>query len=73
MSALTVTGRAKGAKEADGLGIGRRPSLTSLAPTLASDRSRGGGGLPHVAKGVGEEEVREDLVAWLLPEGGLTA
>ncbi|KAI1648816.1 N-terminal C2 in EEIG1 and EHBP1 proteins-domain-containing protein [Daldinia loculata] len=43
----------------------RSGSLTSLAPTLISDRGREGFRRP---KEVDEYEEREDLVAWTLPE-----
>ncbi|KAI8957101.1 N-terminal C2 in EEIG1 and EHBP1 proteins-domain-containing protein [Daldinia sp. FL1419] len=65
-------GHGKPLKE-DGVGIdgssdgvrSRSGSLTSLAPTLGSDRGREGFRRP---KEVDEYEEREDLVAWTLPE-----
>jgi hypothetical protein len=44
----------------------RSGSLTSLAPTLSSERAREHGGLKHVRE-VHEGEIRDDLVAWRLP------
>jgi hypothetical protein len=73
-SALTVTGRKKGARLDDkdsesGIGLSRSGSLGSLSSSLSGgDRTRGEKGHRHATE-VGEHDVRQDLIAWRLPDG----
>lgn len=70
-----MTGRKRGARLDNNkdpeMGMSRSGSLTSLTPTISSDRSREAKSHRRLSE-VGEDEVREDLIAWRLPGGGAT-
>lgn len=81
LSTTTITGRGRvggagaGGKDPESAGLSRSGSLGSLTPTLSSDRSIGRGDTAygkHVQE-VGEDDVRDDLIAWSLRGGGVTA
>lgn len=67
-----MTGRKSRARLDDkdsesGIGLSRSGSLGSLSSSLSGDRTRREKGHRHATE-VGEHDVRDDLIAWRLPD-----